>query len=58
MKWPLIVLAAALLLTFPNLLDLIGVLLAKPVVVAFGCGVAAALWPRRRAAARYRRGRR
>jgi hypothetical protein len=58
MRWSLIILAVALLVTFPNLLALVGVLVAEPVVVAFGLGVAAALWPRRRAVARGGRGRR
>lgn len=58
MRWSLIALAGVLLVTFPNLLGLLGFLAAQPVVVAFGLGVAAALWPRRRAAARYRRGQR
>lgn len=58
MRWPLIILAVALLVTFPNLLGLLGALAGEPVVVAFGLGVAAALWPRRRAVARAHRSRR
>ncbi|WP_442803392.1 hypothetical protein OG411_17385 [Streptomyces pseudogriseolus] len=58
MRWSLIALALALVAVFPNLLGLVAALTAEPVIVAFGLGVAAAYWPRRRAAARTRRGRR
>ncbi|MFB7224209.1 MULTISPECIES: hypothetical protein [Terrabacteria group] len=54
MRWSLIILALALVLTFPNLLGLVGVLVTEPIVVAFGLGVAAAIWPRHRAVARIR----
>lgn len=58
MRWPLIALALVLVFTFPNLLGLVAALVAEPVIVAFALGAAAAYWPRRRAAARARRGRR
>ncbi len=59
MRWPWIALVVVLLAAFPNLLGLVGVLVTEPVVVAFGLGVVAAVWPRRRAVrVRTRRGRR
>lgn len=58
MRWPLIALAVVLMATFPNLLGLLGILATEPVVVAFGLGVAVAIWPRRRTITRTRRGRR
>lgn len=58
MRWPWFALALVLVFTFPNLLGLVAALVAEPVVVAFALGAAAVYVPRRRAAARTRRGRR